>query len=69
MSRPATHGFQKPLDSGKRKEVGLAVISYIEAGGAMCSCGWGHFHSREKVREDAIDRHINRKHQGRAIRV
>ena len=69
MTRPATQGFQKPLDSGKRREVGLAVISYIEAGGAVCSCGWGYFHNREKVREDAIDKHIDRKHQGKGIRL
>jgi len=72
MDRPTTQGFQKPLDSGQRKKVGLAVISYGTAGAlgfAQCSCGKPFTQRREKVREDAIDRHLAEKHGGRGIRL
>lgn len=72
MTRPATSGFQKPIDPGTRRKVGLAVISYGEVEGrqfAECSCGQPFVQAREKVREDAIDRHLSKKHNGRGIRV
>jgi hypothetical protein len=73
MSRPATQGFQKPIDTGKRKRVRIAVISYGQTedgrGYAQCSCGAPFTQPREKVREDAIDRHINRRHGGQGIRL
>ena len=68
MPRQRMEGFQKPLDSGRRKEVGLAVITLGE-NYAMCSCGKPFTQQRERVREDAIDRHLDRKHGGRGIRV
>jgi hypothetical protein len=61
-------GFQKPVSEPGKRQVGLAVVSY-DGGRAQCSCGWGFTHTREKVREDAIDRHLDRKHQGRGIRT
>lgn len=61
-------GFQKPLSQPGAKEVGLAVISY-EGEAAACSCGWVVRARREKVREDSVDRHLNRKHDGRGIRI
>lgn len=67
MKQP--QGFQKPLRSPSRRAVGLARISYVDGGGVVCSCGWTYVHVREKVREDAVDRHINRKHNGRGIRL
>lgn len=67
--RPETRGFQKPLDDGKRKEVGLGVVKVSEYGAASCSCGWGYVHHREKVRDTAIDKHFLRKHGGRGIRL
>lgn len=72
MTRPATKGFQKPIDSGKRKQVGLAVITYGKAGDrtfAQCSCGAPFTQPRENPRENAIDRHLKRKHGGRGIRL
>ena len=36
---------------------------------AQCSCGAPFTQPREKVREDAIDRHLLRKHGGRGIRL
>lgn len=69
MSRPETQGFQKPIDTGKRREVGLAVISYPVDGAAVCSCGQPFIQRREKVRENAIDKHIAKKHNGRGIRL
>ena len=68
MSRPTPQGFQKPLSNPGSREVGLAVISY-ENDWAICNCGWAFGATREKVREDAIDRHLNKKHQGRGIRL
>lgn len=67
MERPETRGFQKPL-GGKTREVGLAVISYV-AGGATCSCHWFAKPARPKVVEDRIDRHIEKRHAGRGIRI
>lgn len=61
-------GFQKPLDSGKRRTVRLAVVT-TEGHLARCSCGWVKFHSREKVREDAVDRHLLDAHGGAGIRL
>lgn len=72
MERPETAGFRKPIDSGKRVEVGLAVITYGvvgDRGYASCSCGQPFTQRRTKVREDAIDKHLNEKHAGRGIRL
>lgn len=68
MSRPATQGFQKPLDSGKRVKVGMAVISY-EGSMASCSCGKVFKPVRPKVLEDRIDKHLDEKHAGKGIRL
>lgn len=67
-------GFQKPLsDPASAKPVGLAVISYERIGirqYAVCSCGgWSHSHNRPKVLEDAVDRHLSKRHDGRGIRL
>lgn len=69
MSRPDTHGFQKPLDSGKRKPVGMAILKTSDTGVVECTCGWRYIHHREKVRDDAIDKHISRKHGEMGIRL
>lgn len=68
MARPETLGFQKPIDTGKRKTVGLAVITYV-GDGAMCSCLKAFKPCRAKVLEDRIDAHLNEKHGGRGIRL
>lgn len=61
-------GFQKPL-TGPTKKVGLAVIRYEADNAAMCSCGTALYHQRAKVCEDKIDRHIEKKHNGRGVRM
>lgn len=61
-------GFQKPKRAKKTREVRLAVISYEDIW-ALCSCGWAFGAKRDKVREDAVDRHLERKHNGRGIRT
>lgn len=62
-------GFQKQTNQPGAREVGLAVITYHDTAQVGCSCGWGYIHTREKVREDAIDRHLDKHHQGRGIRL
>jgi len=62
-------GFQKPRRSSQFKQVGLARIRYHDDGHVECSCGWAVGHNREKVREDAIDRHLAKRHGGRGIRL
>lgn len=46
----------------------LAVVQ-TQGRAALCSCGWAYGHDREKVREDAIDRHLNKRHGGMGIRT
>jgi hypothetical protein len=60
-------GFQKPRGQSV-KPVGLAVVK-TDGGVASCSCGWEYGHTRDKVREDAVDRHLDKKHNGRGIRL
>lgn len=50
------------------KDVRLAVVSYANDS-ANCSCGWQYRHAREKVRENAIDRHFEKRHEGKGIRL
>lgn len=70
-ARKRFDGFQKPLSDPKAaRKVSFARISYNSDGSVTCSCrGWGFYHKREKVLEDAIDRHIERKHNGRGFRL
>lgn len=70
MTKTRMSGFQKPIDDGSRKAVGLAKIRYSkETGITSCSCGQPFTQRRAKVREDAIDRHIAKKHKGKGIRL
>lgn len=66
--RPKPRGFQKPLSQPGKKKVGVARISY-DGDFVVCSCGWAYGALREKVREDAVDRHIEKKHQGKGFRL
>lgn len=68
MSERRLAGFQKRTRPEDYKEVGLARISY-EGAETFCSCGWSYGHSRDKVREDAIDKHLAKRHEGRGIRL
>lgn len=62
--RPKTEGFQKPLRPTSTKKVGLAMVRDDERGVIDCTCGWVHIHPRKKVREDAAERHLNKRHGG-----
>lgn len=66
MSKPRLEGFQKPLDDGKRKQVRIAVIRTGD-GGALCSCGAPFTQRRKKPRDEAIQKHVNKKHGGQAL--
>lgn len=65
-NRPEVKDRQAPL-AQPSTEVGLARISQDERGAVACSCGWLKIHARQKVREDAAERHLNRKHGGMGI--
>lgn len=71
MSEHRMEGFQKRVQPGSAKPVGLAMVSMDPSGtAASCSCGgWVFRHRRLKVVEDAIDRHLQKRHQGRGIRL
>lgn len=60
-------GFRKPKPADC-KPVRVAVIT-TTGNNASSSCGWEFFHTREKVREDAIDRHLEKRHGGMGIRL
>lgn len=62
-------GFQKRTPPHRFKPVRLARITYYGDTRVDCSCGWSFGHVREKVREDAIDRHLEKRHSGRGIRL
>jgi hypothetical protein len=68
-SRPEPQDRRMPRRPAARKEVGLARISYPEPFTALCSCSWTMTHVRSKVLEDGVDRHVDKKHEGRAIRL
>lgn len=51
------------------EDVKVAVLTYKDAITIQSSCGWSYRHKREKVREDAADRHVARRHDGKAIRL
>lgn len=61
-------GFQKRTKPNEFKDVRLAVVKQ-DRETVYCSCDWEFKHPREKVREDAIDRHLNKRHGGRGIRL
>lgn len=61
-------GFQKPANPTKPAAVGLAIVRTVDER-ATCSCGQSFAHRRDKVREDWIDKHINRKHHGTGVRL
>lgn len=69
--RPPTRDRKRK--TGATKAVGLARLRTEVAptgeGLVTCSCGATKYHVREKVREDWIDAHINRRHNGRGIRL
>ena len=69
VSRNTADHLPPPIPPDKWKSPRIARISYSENGGASCSCGWSTRNVREKVREDSIDRHLNKRHQGKGFRL
>lgn len=71
MSKRRLSGFQKPLDDGKRRQVRIAVVTQGQtdqgAKFAECSCGAPFVQKRDKVRENAIQAHLDRKHGGHGL--
>ena len=45
------------------------ITSYVheDPSRILCSCGWAYRHPRTKVRENAAERHVNKRHGGRSI--
>lgn len=64
--RPDPLGFQKPSHPPV-KSVGLATITDDPRGVVMCSCRWSKIHVRKKVREEAAEKHLTKKHNGRGV--
>lgn len=64
----------RPLNPVSRKNVGLAIVKTehvenLDIEAAQCSCGWVAYHRRHKVLEDKIDRHLDKEHNRRGIRL
>lgn len=64
MNRPEVKDRHAKM--AQRREVGMARITSDEAL-TQCSCGWAKIHTRRKVRDDAAERHVSRRHEGRAL--
>lgn len=47
----------------------MPIVRYETSETVKCTCGWDYSHQREKIREDAIDRHFLKRHQGKGIRL
>jgi hypothetical protein len=47
--------------------VRMAVITDNPAGGVTCNCGWRKLHPRKSVRENAAQRHLDKKHFGQGM--
>lgn len=62
-------GFQKRTPPHEWGSPRVAMVKYAATGGASCSCGWYSPHKRRKVLDDAIDRHLERRHQGKGVRL
>lgn len=66
-ARPPTRDRQPKVQQAGGRTVRVPVIS-TEGSTTACSCGgWAKTHPRQKVREDAADRHLDRKHGGRGL--
>ena len=66
MIKHRGEGFQKPL-SGEPQPVGIAIVR-TSGDTITCSCGgFAKRHARQKVREDAAQRHLNRRHYGQGM--
>lgn len=64
-----TQGFRKRAVPEKWVDVRLARVTYTDYG-AVCNCGWAYSKARRmKTLDDAIDRHLNKRHGGMGIRL
>ena len=57
-------GFQKPVRKTARRQVRVPVL-HTDGIYITCSCGWAYGAERKKVREDAAQRHLDKKHEGK----
>lgn len=69
MSRPALPAHRVSRNSKMRadqfKAVRVAIVKHEhEAPVISCSCGWLYMHERVKVRENAAQRHLDKRHGG-----
>lgn len=66
------HKSTRNKPSKPRKAPGIARHGLDERDGmpmVVCKCGWSKRHERERVREDALDKHFAEKHHGRGFRL
>jgi hypothetical protein len=70
-NRPRPRDHQTKAKPGTKKGFAFVRSEFGEGGEQMatCSCGAEKFHRRGKVVEDWIDRHIDKAHKGKAVRV
>lgn len=62
-------GFQKRRKPEEWSKPRLARVRYTTGQTVECSCGWYYGHIRPSVIEDAIDRHLQRRHEGKGFRL
>lgn len=68
MTRPVPTDRQPKARAVKARDVRMAVITTTETGASVCSCGgFTYWHTRAKVRETAIQRHLDRKHGSQGL--
>lgn len=67
--RPPVRDRQTKIKGVVPSEAAKTRLARITIGAdyAECSCGWIKVHARAKVAGDAAERHVNRRHEGRAI--
>lgn len=69
MARLRMAGFQKPEKEPVRRGFSVGVVAYTSEQSVRCNCRWTYKHQRNKVLEDAIDKHIRTKHGGQGFRM
>lgn len=69
-NRPRPRDHHQKVKPSKPKGIAFITTEVDEASGAAlvsCSCGMSKFHKRRKVAEDWAERHVAKKHKGRAV--
>lgn len=67
-NRPRPRDRQTKRAPAKCRSVNVVVV-YCNGDDISASCGWTTSHPREKVREDRIDAHLAKRHNGRGLRL